>query len=332
MKIGIVSYGLYFPKDSETADDVVTRAGLSLDEVKALGIKRKFLPSPNDQPVSMAAKAAERAFERASGIQPSDIDVVIWTGEEYKDYIAQTASIRLQEETGCRNAWAFDLVGQGVTSIVGLRMARDLMIGDESVDIVLLAGGTRNIDLVDYTNPDTRFLLAASTSGGAIILKRGYPANLVVDTDFMVDSYMADEIYVPGGGTEIPFRPDNLNSKLMFFQALNPERLSLYLDQRWPKALTEVVRRVASGRTPDYLALRHLSERDRQRILTELNMKSEQSVALNGWGHHGPNDIIISLDLGLGGNIIQDGSRVVLASGGIGFTYAAALVQWGPAI
>jgi 3-oxoacyl-[acyl-carrier-protein] synthase-3 len=61
-------------------------------------------------------------------------------------------------------------------------------------------------------------------------------------------------------------------------------------------------------------------------------MKSEQSIALNEWGHHGPNDIIISLDLGLGGNIIQDGSRVVLASGGIGFTYAAALVQWGPAI
>jgi 3-oxoacyl-[acyl-carrier-protein] synthase-3 len=332
MKIGIVSYGLYFPKDFETADDVANRAGLSFDEAMALGIKRKFLPSPNDQPVSMAAEAAERAFDRTDGVEPTDIDVVIWTGEEYKDYIAQTASIRLQEETGCRNAWAFDLVGQGVTSIVGLRMARDLMIGDESVNIVLLAGGTRNIDLVDYTNPDTRFLLAASTSGGAIILKRGYPANLVVDTDFMVDSNMADEVYVPGGGTEIPFRPDNLNSKLMFFQALNPERLSLYLDQRWSDALTEVVRRVASGRTPDYLALRHLSARDRQRILTELNMKSEQSIALNEWGHHGPNDIIISLDLGLRGNIIQDGSRVVLASGGIGFTYAAALVQWGPAI
>ena len=45
--------------------------------------------------------------------------MVIWTGEEYKDYIAQTAAIRLQEETECRNAWAFDLVGQGVTTIQG---------------------------------------------------------------------------------------------------------------------------------------------------------------------------------------------------------------------
>jgi 3-oxoacyl-[acyl-carrier-protein] synthase III len=332
MKIGIVSYGLYFPKDIETADDLANRAGLSLDDVIALGIKRKFLPSPSDQPVSMAAKAAERAFECAGGIQPADIDVVIWTGEEYKDYIAQTASIRLQEETGCCNAWAFDLVGQGVTSIVGLRMARDLMIGDESVNAVLLAGGTRNIDLVDYTNPDTRFLLAASASGGAIILKRGYPANLIVDTDLMVDFDMADEVYVPGGGTEIPFRPDNLSSKLMFFQAMNPERLSLYLDKRWPKALTEVVQRVSSGRSPDYVALRHLSAKDRQRILKELNMKFEQSMELNEWGHHGPNDIIISLDLGLRDNIIQDGSRVVLASGGIGFTYAAALVQWGAAV
>ena len=107
MNIGIVSYGLHFPKDFETAEDVAAKARLPLPEVTALGIIRKCLPSQNDQPVSMAVKAAEDAFQRAGGVQPTDVDVVIWTGEEYKDYIAQTASIRLQEETGCRNAWAW---------------------------------------------------------------------------------------------------------------------------------------------------------------------------------------------------------------------------------
>lgn len=329
MKIGIVSYGLYVPENFETSTEVATRAGLTPEEVIALGIERKFMPAQDDQPVTMAVKAANQAFERAKGIKPTDVDVVIWTGEEYKDYIAQTASIRLQEETGCHNAWAFDLVGQGVTSILGLRAARDLMIGDETVKTVLLAGGTRNIDLVDYTNPNTRFLLAASASGAAILLKRNHDENRLMGTTFIVDAEMADEVYVPGGGTEIPFRPENLETELMFFQVEHPEVLSKYLDRRWPLALTEVVKQVVPERPSDYLAIRHLSPADRQKVLTQLKVNPEHSMSLNEWGHHGTNDVIISLDLGLKSGAIQNSAFVVLASGGIGFTYAAALIRWG---
>lgn len=329
MNIGIVSYGLYLPEGIETADEVAAKSGLSPEAVAALGIARKHMPASDDQPVTMAVKAANQAFRSTRAIKPADVDVVIWTGEEYKDYIAQTASIRLQEEVGCRSAWAFDLVGQGVTSIVGLRVARDIMIGDETVNTVLLAGGTRNIDLVDYTNRNTLFLLAASASGGAILLRRDHPENLLLDTSIAVDPGMADEVYVPGGGSEIPFQPENLRSESMFYQVSDPKKLAEYLDRRWCAGLTSVVKNVLSDRTLDYLALRHLSFDDRQRVLQELMIKPEQSMVLDNWGHHGPNDILISLDHGLKSKAVQNGTTVVLASGGIGFTYAAALVQWG---
>ena len=243
MDIGIVSYGLYTPETFETASDLSAKSGLSLEEVKELGIERKCLPSREDQPVNMAVKAANQALERAGDVKPEDIDMVIWTGEEYKDYIAQTASIRLQEETGCKNAWAFDLVGQNVTSIQGLRVARDFILGDESVHTILLAGGTRNVDLVDPVNPDTRFLLASSASGGAMILKRNHPRNRLIQTAFTIDHEMADEVYVPGGGTEIPFAPDNLDSKIMFYQTPRPKVVSDYLAERWVPALAKRARR-----------------------------------------------------------------------------------------
>jgi 3-oxoacyl-[acyl-carrier-protein] synthase III len=329
MNLGIVSYGLYLPNGFEDADEMAQRTGLKPEAVRALGLERKFLPSPDDQPIPMAVKAAKQAFEKASGVTPQDIDVVLWTGEEYKDYIAQTASIRLQEEVGCRNAWAFDLIGQGVTSIVGLRMARDLMIGDESVNTVLLAGGTRNVDLIDYANPATHFLLAASASGGALILKRNHPENHLIETAFCVDAEMADAVYVPAGGTEIPFSEDNLNSALMYFQVSQPEKLTEYLKKQWAAALCGIAKKVLPDKPPDYLALRHLSVKDRQRVLDALNVNSDQSFSLAEWGHHGPNDIIISLDLALKAGAIQEGSRVVMVSGSIGFSYGAALVRWG---
>jgi 3-oxoacyl-[acyl-carrier-protein] synthase-3 len=330
MKIGIVSYGLYLPEGGETAEEIAGKAGLSVAEVVELGIDRKVVPGPDDQPVGMATAAARQAFEKTEDVDPGDVDVVIWTGEEYKDYIAQTASIRLQEETGCHNAWAFDLVGQGVTSILGLRVARDLMIGDSTIDAVLLAGGTRNIDLVDYRNPHTRFLLAASASGAALLLKRDYGRNRLMDAIVAVDPEMADEVYVPGGGTETPFNPDNIESDLMFFQVVRPDAMTTYLQRRWPEAIMDIIKRVAGSGRPDYLALRHLSAGDYQKVIRELQIRPEDALPLNQVGHHGPNDVIISLDLGLKSGAIRDGSSVVMVAAGIGFTYAAARIQWGP--
>ena len=115
----------------------------------------------------------------------------------------------------------------------------------------------------------------------------------------------------------------------MFYQVSDPKTLAEYLKNRWCSALVDVIKQVVPERAPDYLALRHLTPDERRRVLDELKLKPEQSMALNNWGHHGPNDILISLGHGLKSKAVRNGSLVVLASGGIGFTYAAALVQWG---
>ena len=329
MDIGIVSYGLYTPETFETAADLSARSGLTLEEIKDLGIERKCKPSRDDQPVTMAVKAANKALEKAGDVAPEDVDLVLWTGEEYKDYIAQTASIRLQEETGCKNAWAYDLVGQNVTSIQGLRVARDSILGDETVNTVLLAGGTRNVDLVDTANPDTRFLLASSASGGAMILRRNYPKNRLIQTAFTIGYKMADEVFVPGGGTETPFAADNLDSDIMFYQTPHPQVVKDYLTRRWTGALAETAQKVLKGLSPDYVALRHLKPSDRTAVLDSLKVKGGQSAPLDDWGCHGTNDVLLSLDLGQKSGAIEEGSLVLLLSAGIGFTYAAALIQWG---
>ena len=284
----------------------------------------------------MAVKAARQALERALDVDFGEIDVVIWIGEEYKDYICQTAGIRVQEELGARKAWGFDLIGQGTTSLVGLRTARDLMIGDPAVRTILLAGGTRNIDRVDYSNPHTRWMLSTSASGAALLLRRQHPHNRLLGTAFSVDSEMADEAYVLGGGTVEPFSPKILNTESMFFRIPHPQDMEAYMAERIAAQLGGVIQRTMvqagfSGAVPDYLALRHLRPKERTRILEGLRLRAECSDDLANLGHHGPNDVLLSLDRGLKRGVVKDGSLVLLASAGIGFTYAAALIQWGPA-
>lgn len=328
---GFVSHGICLPEKVETKETLAARWGMDPGDLALLGIEERPCPGPGDQPVTMASRAALQALDRAPEIDPLSVDLVLWTGEEYKDYICQTAAIRLQEETGCRNAWAFDLVGQGVTLLQGIRVARDLMAGDAQVRTVLLAGGTRNGDLVDPHNPDTAFLLPLSGSGGAMLLKRDHGENRLRSTAFLVDPEMADAVYVPGGGTERPFSPEILGSPLLTYRATDPEALSAYLENAHPKRMADCITHALHGERADFLALRHLAPRHRKEVLRILGIPDPRSPALSRLGCHGTNDPLLSLDMGLRAGHIQNGHRVVLAASGIGFTYAAVVFSWGKA-
>jgi 3-oxoacyl-[acyl-carrier-protein] synthase III len=335
-KVGIVSYGLYLPKEFESADDIAAKSGLSKDEiVKEIGLIKKYKPAQDDLPVIMARKAADSALQKAKGIvTPDDIDVVLWSGEEYKDFIAQTASIRIQEEVKAYNAWAFDIIGQGTTSLVGIRLARDLMVGDATVNTVLLAGGTRDYDLINYKDPDTKWMLPTSASGAAMILRRDYVNNSILGMAQIVDPEMADEVYVPVGGTVNPFTVDNIEAKGLCYNVIHPALMDEYLEERMPDRMVEVISKALdnagmAGKKPDYLAMRYLMPNQKKNVLEALGIPESKTDDLAYVGHHGPNDVIISLDRAAQKGIIKKGSIVVMAAAGIGFSYSAAVLQYG---
>lgn len=334
--IGILSIGTALPAGRVTAAEIAEAAGLTEAEVRGLGVESRTSPGAEDQPIAMAAEAARRAFARVPGFDPAEVDVVLWTGEEYKDHVAQTASIRLQEEVGARAAWAFDLVGQGVTTIVGLRVARALMIGDPEVRTVLLAGGSRNVDLVDPRSPATRWMLATGAGAGAMLLRRGASRNRLATVVTADDPSMADEVFVPAGGTVEPFSHETIGSDRLFFAVPDAARVARYVSEELPARLAAVARdalREAGGgvpRPPSYAALRHLDPTSASKVLDALRVPPGATDGLADVGHTGPHDVVLSLERGLERGALSDGGTALLASAGIGFTYGAAVVEWGP--
>lgn len=121
-----------------------------------MGIKKKVMPaSEKDHPISTGVEASRVALERG-GVDPEDVDLVIWAGEEYKEHPIITAGIKLQHEVGARNAWAFDISQRCGTMIVGLKLAKDMIIANDDINVVLVAAGYRNCDLINYQNHRTR--------------------------------------------------------------------------------------------------------------------------------------------------------------------------------
>lgn len=334
MDIGILSLGLYIPEHFMTGKEISELAGIPLDVVEnKMGIKRKPIPGPDDHTCEMGIRAARQAIERA-GIDPKEIDLVIYIGEEYKEYPLWTAAIKLQEEIGAYHAWAFDVALRCGTTIMALKVAKSLMESDPSIETVLLAGGYRNVDFIDYKNERTRFMFNLGAGGGAIILKKGLKRNLLLESSIMTDGSFSEDVVVTAGGTKNPITHEALNQGLLRLDVTDPEGMKRRLEQKSMENFIKVIRESLekSGYSEtdiDYIAMLHMKKSAHKYVLNQLGLTEDHSIYLEDYGHIGQIDQILSLELAIQEGKLKDGDVAVLVSAGIGYAWGATTIRWG---
>jgi 3-oxoacyl-[acyl-carrier-protein] synthase III len=334
MNIGIVSTGIYIPDTYMTGEEIAIKAGIPSHVVEdKMGIKKKPIPGKEDHTCEMGINAAKKALDKA-GILPSQIDLVIYIGEEHKEYPLWTAGIKLQEAIGAVNAWAFDVALRCGTTMMALKLAKSMMIADSAIKTVLLAGGYRNVDFIDYENPRTRFMFNLAAGGGAIILQKNYQENFLLETEMMTDGSFSEDVVVVSGGTKHPITKEALEQKLNYLDVLDPEGMKHRLEQKsmdnFIKVIKESVKKSGYQLSDiKYLGILHMKKSAHDYVLKELGLSTDQSIYLEDYGHIGQIDQILSLELAIEQGKIQSGDVVVLVSAGIGYAWGATTLLWG---
>lgn len=334
MTVGIVSTGVYIPDNVMTAEEIAALSNLPIDVVKnKMGITQKPIPGPEDHTVAMGIKAAEKALQKGA-VDPKTIDLVIYIGEEHKEYPLWTAAIKLQEEIGAYHAWGFDVALRCGTTIMAIKIAKNIMESDSSVNTVLLAGGYRNNDFIDYSNERTRFMFNLGAGGAAIILKKDHDENIILESEIITDGSFSEDVVVPVGGTKEPLTVDHLQKGLYRLDVLDPEGMKARLEQKSMQNFIKVIRNALfksgySDNDIDYLAILHMKKSAHDFVLNELGLSNEQSIYLSDYGHIGQMDQIISLELAQEAGKLKDGNLAVLVSAGIGYAWGAVAVRWG---
>ena len=118
--MGIVSTGTWFPETYVTAEEIAEQSGMPEWVVREkLGIERKYVADPEVHPNDMAVKAARKAIDKA-GIDPMDIDVVLCTTEEWREYLLWTTAIDLAYRIGAKKAWGLDIHTRCATTIAAV--------------------------------------------------------------------------------------------------------------------------------------------------------------------------------------------------------------------
>lgn len=332
MNVGIAATGTYVPSRFMTSADLADATGIPEPVIREkFGVVKKPMPGPDDHPCAMGARAARAALTKA-GIDPLEIDVVLSISEEYKEHPLMVSGIKIQQLVGARNAWAVDVAQRCCTTIAALQLAKGLMATDDRVNTVLLAGGYRNGDLIDYRNKAVSFMYSLAAAGGALVLRRNHGVNLVESTSLVSDGDFADDVHVHAGGTVAPVQAEHLGTNAMMLDVTDVDAMKGRLRERSHRNFMHVIRDAAARSgfdAVDYLGLLHMKRSAHHAVLSELGLSEDNAVYLEDYGHMGQLDPIFCMELGATSGKLQPGHRVVLASAGVSYAWGAAAVRWG---
>ena len=335
--VGIVGMGIYLPEKRMTAAEISAATGGNWSEdavINKLGIVEKRIASddPCDGTQEMGALAALDCLKN-TGVDPLEIDAILCITEEWKEYPLTTSACYVQDRIGAKNAWGIDVQNRCCTSVSAMKMAKDMLIADDEMDMILICGGYRNGDLIDYTDNNVSFMFNLSAGGGAILLKKNYGKNRILGTHLMSDGSVVHTCGCRYGGIKEPVEETTLkeNFKLRLMDAPKMKGLLNTVSMpNWYHCIDEALRK--SGKTRediDFLDILHIKKSGHLGMLKDLGLREDQSLYLEEYGHVGQIDQILSLKLALEQGKVKDNDTIVMIAAGIGYTWAANVIQWG---
>ncbi len=332
--IGIAAVGIYLPHEIETAADIARQTHIPEQVlIEKLGIRCKHIAGPDDQPSQMAARAAQQALATAQ-VDPAAIDLIIYHGSEYKDYVVWSAAAKIQHLLGASQAYAYEIYALCAGAPLALKVARDQMRADPYLRNVLLVAAARENDLVSYANERARFMFNFGAGGSAVLLQRGSQRHQVLESAVVVDGSFSENVVMPGGGARNPTSATTLADDLHRLDVLQladmRDRLGTVSLPNFVRVIDEAVTK--SGTTREeiaFLAITHMKPSFHRELLQVLGLRDEQSIYLDEYGHIQSVDQALALKLAQDRGLLHDGDLVVLAGAGTGYTWSATAIRWG---
>ncbi len=336
IKIGIVGTGIYLPTSYVTAEEIAsqTKGIWSVDAVKEkLGIRKKLVANKNEGTQEMAYLSAVNCLEN-TGVDPLDIDVILSITEEWKEYPLTTSALYVQGKIGATNAWGIDLQNRCCTCVSAIKIAKDMLIADEDIDTIMIVGGYRNGDFVDYEDTNMSMMFNLSAGGGTLILRKGHDKNLILGSHIISDGSLARTAGVEIGGQCNPITKDNIDIAYKSLRLLEPEKMKNRLNEvsmkNWLHCIDKSLYKSKLKRNDlDFLAILHIKRSGHLNMLEELGLNENQTIYLEDYGHIGQIDQILSLHLAQEQNLIKPGDNICLLAAGIGYVWASSIVRWG---
>ena len=322
----IIGIGSYTPERVLTNQDLEKMVDTSDEWIfSRTGIRERRIARDDEDTSDMCVSAAERAMESA-GLKATDIDMLI-AGSVTPDYRLPSLSCQIQKKIGAVNAATMDIAAACAGFIHGLSIAQ-AYISTGMYRTVMVFGAEKLSSITDYEDRNTCVLFG--DAAGSAILAASDDDSGILSTYLKSDGNLDRLLYIPGGGTNMPFgRNGNFDHKAAFLR-MSGNEVYKHAVRHMGDAALRVVR--DAGLTPDDVDLlipHQANIRIIKATANRLGMTwNKVFMNIDKYGNTSAASVPLAMDEALRQGRITKGSIILGVAFGGGLTWGAVLIRW----
>ncbi|MEF8830064.1 MAG: 3-oxoacyl-ACP synthase [Halobacteriales archaeon] len=263
-----------------------------------------------------------------------DLDLVLYHGSEYKDYVVWSAAADVADRVGAAGAFATESYTLCAGAPIALRQVRSqLLAGD--VDRALLVSASREEDLVDYGTEDASFMFNFGSGASAMVLEAAPDADRtrarVLESGAVTDGDFSRDVIMPAGGSVAPPTRDTVEKGLHALDVPNHESMKERLGEVTLDNFLSVADEALAGsgydrEDVDFVALTHMKRSFHEHLVEALGDPAD--YYLDEYGHVQSVDQVLAVDEALDRGLLESGDVVLFLAAGTGYTWAATVLEW----
>jgi 3-oxoacyl-[acyl-carrier-protein] synthase-3 len=333
MSVGIMGLGLYAPPDVVTAEQLSEETGIPADVLfEKFGVRQVHRAGADCHVSDMSIAAVHAAIEDA-GVDPDEVDLLVYCGSEWKDHIVWSAATYIAHQVGCHRAEAFEIYALCAGTPIALRTVKDMMTAEPSIRTAVIVAASKESALVDRSRENTRFMFNFGDGASAAVIRRDLSRNIVLGSASMVDGSLSKDTVMPAGGSRHMPSFETVQNGMHYLDVPDLDRMRNRLDEVSSQNFLHVIKSALERsryERADFVAAVHM-KRSMQRWLLDA-LGAERSFYLEDYGHMQAADQFAILVEARQRDLLREGDVVVLAAAGVGYTWSASVVRWGVAL
>lgn len=297
----------------ETSDEWITTR---------TGIKERRIANGETASSDIASAAAEKALA-ASGTDPGELDAII-VGTVTPDFLFPSTACVVQSLLGAKNAYAFDVMA-GCSGFLYILHVAEGIIKSGGAKKILIIGAETLSKFVDFEDRSTCILFG--DGAGAAVLE-GSDSPGILSSLLSSDGNDWNLLYIPGGGSRMPMGSKVIEDRDQYIKMKGNDVFKVAVKSMETATVNAVEK---AGLTSDDIDL-FVPHQANHRILEAVRKRlgfPEQKVFVNldRYGNTSAASVPLALDEAIQSGRAKEGSIVLFAAFGAGFTWGASVVR-----
>ena len=287
------------------------------------GISERHIANDTETTARLGADAARIAMERA-GVQAGEVDVLILSTAT-PDRLLPATAVDIQAELGATRAAAFDISAACSGWLYALTVGEG-MIQSGAAETVLVVGAEKMSSIVDWTDRGTCVLFG--DGAGATVLRRSTKGRGILSTYMRSDGTLAELLFRPHGGATVPMSAQVLADRSHLVKMAGREVFKHAVRSMSDAADRALDGARLTGADIDLMIPHQANVRIIEATAKHAGIPMEKVyVNVDRYGNTSSASIPISLDEAIESGRVKEGSTVLLAAFGAGFTWASMVVR-----